>query len=276
MQTVTTLKPSSQQANDMPVVSPLSATLVLAYSHYYTPKLLQRGCLLAPKHLRQLSDWIGFPEPGARSLKQHQPLAAHLVLLHGAELLSLTGSRLALRPEAMQWLYNCQAAQVDALLAVTADEWRWQQAAADLRVEPSLDYRVFVCQALCRQQALSLQPAAAAQWSDSGNEEAWRLSLPATLPIALHFHLRQLGQWKPGGPLVCTPMTIATAVERGYGRHTIQWLLEEATQQVLDGTRVAQLAAWSRRAGAFRLQLEIRGEKLEGRRERGEGRRERG
>jgi hypothetical protein len=62
-------------------VTPYSLTLVLAYLHYYTPERLPNGRLIAPKHLRLLADWIGYPAPSLRSLRQHLPLAAHMALL---------------------------------------------------------------------------------------------------------------------------------------------------------------------------------------------------
>jgi len=99
------------------LISVQSVARLLAYVQYYTPRRRKRGVPFTLQHLRQMAAWVGYPKPTLRSLKQHLPLAAHLVLLEAAKLLDSTGSRLVLTPQAKGWLHHTKPDQLHALLA---------------------------------------------------------------------------------------------------------------------------------------------------------------
>ncbi|MCP4359550.1 MAG: hypothetical protein GY796_16190, partial [Chloroflexi bacterium] len=252
-----TVKTVTAQSDEPPhPVTPYSLTLTLAYLHYYTPKRLSNGRLMAAKHLRALADWIGQPAPRLRSIRRHKPLAAHMALLHTAGFLAPSGAAFTPQPTVTAWLHSPFPDIVCPLLQAIENRNSWHKTLHTLGLQDSLpeDYTVYLQQSLTRQ--LQARPVAAAQaaiWLDD-HDKSWRLLLPQNLPLWLHFDCRQLGIWSPGQPLTCTLLTIATAVQRGYGRRVIQWLLETAVQQPLSPARQIQLNQWSRNAHTYRLQ----------------------
>lgn len=236
-------------------VTPYTLTLVLAYLHYYTPKRQSNGRFLAPKHLRNLADWIGHPAPQLRSIRRHKPLAAHMALLHAAGFLASEDLCFTLQPTVTARLHDPLPDVIRTLLQAIENSDDWTNTLLGLGLQDTLTeaYTAYLQQSLVRQ--LQADPATTSQaviWYHD-ESEVWRLSLPRNLPLWLHFDLRQLGVWSPEQPLTCTPLSIATAVQRGYGCRVIQWLLETATQQPLSLARQTRLNQWSQRAHAYRL-----------------------
>ena len=229
-------KPEAIPADRPPSpVTPYSLTLLLAYLHNYTPERLPRGHFIAPNHLRLMAEWIGLPAPGLRSIRQHRFLAAHFALLQAAGFIAPTGTRLIPLPAITTWLHASPTDQFHHLLAALQDNPGWQQTCSHLGLEGVLteDLTLYLQQLLTRQlAALSLEETGVAQWltdstADSitaSTTDVWLLDLPVTLPLWLHFDLRQLGGWSPENPLVCTPLSIATATHRGYGQTAMQWI----------------------------------------------------
>ncbi len=237
-------------------ITPYSLTLALAYLHYYTPKRLPNGRILAVKHLRQLAAWIGRPAPQLRSIRQHKPLAAHIAFLHAAGLLAASGSTLSPQPPITPWLHQPNLDIIHSLAQTIHNHHLWLNTLQTLNLCRTLthDYTVYLQQSLSRQRQNPPTPIIeTAIWLDNGLAETWQLTLPHSLPLWLHFDLRQIGAWSPGQPLTCTPLTIAAAIQRGRSPQTIQWLLETATRQPLPPTRQTRLNQWRRRAHAYRL-----------------------
>ncbi|MCP4429189.1 MAG: WYL domain-containing protein [Chloroflexi bacterium] len=212
---------------------------------------------MAPKQLRILADWIERPAPRLRSIRQHPCLAAHIALLHAANLLDLSGDYLSVHPTAVNWFHAPHSNQIEQLLTAL-DAPRWTNTLMELGWQKTIpiDYEAYIKQSLERQiyQTLSSE-SEAARWQDEPDSETWQLVLPPLLPLWLHFDLRQLGHWSPGRPLTCTPLTIATAVQRGYGQKAIQWMLETAVHQPLSHQQKKQLNQWSRRSQTYQLRL---------------------
>jgi hypothetical protein len=252
MVTLTTADKKPQ--NSYPV-TPLSIAKLLAYIQYYTPKRLPRGSLISPTHLRQLSSWIGLPQPAIRTLAKHKPLAASLVLLTTAKFLEVTTSTLCLLPATTTWLHASRIEQIECLLTAASREGMWQTAADKLRVAETMpyEYRIYIQQQLQRQSSYEHPAPETAVWLPSPAQNTWALSMPDTLPLWLHVDLRQIGIWQPDKPLLCTPATIGTALNNGYSLHMIQWLLETAIQQPLSAERTTQLITWQREAAAIKL-----------------------
>jgi hypothetical protein len=236
-------------------LTPYSLTLILAYLHYYTPDKLPNGRFISPAHLRTLSHWIGQPNTSLLSVRQHPILAAHFALLHAAGFLSIVGSKIIPRPIIVPWLHASPSDQISHLLQAIASPSRWQASITDLGLQSalSLDYITYLQQSLLRQNVTPSNSANTAVWLDTESDEIWQLNLPPTLPLWLHFDLRQIGNWLPTQPLTCTPLTIARATQHGYGQNTIQWLLETATGQSLTTKQINQLQQWSHHAQAYRL-----------------------
>jgi hypothetical protein len=239
-------------------LTPYSLTLVLAYLHYYTPEKLPKGRFLSPTHLRMLAQWIGQPAPQIRSIRQHRQLAAHIAILYAAGFLSMSGSRIMAQPGIVPWLHAPFPDKIAHLQKVIGcpPHWtkNWIQAITELGLQDTLplDHITYLQQSLAR-QCVGAMETNNAVWRDSAPDEMWQISLPPTLPLWLHFDLRQLGEWSPEQPLTCTPLTVALAVQRGYGPDTIQWLLETATGQSLPPAQQIQLHQWCRRAHVYRL-----------------------
>jgi hypothetical protein len=84
-------------------------------------------------------------------------------------------------------------------------------------------------------------------------EETWQLSLPITLPLPALFHLLQLGQWRPDEPLRCTPLSIATAGQRGFSLTRIEMTFMDATGQSLSDGQMQQLLDWYERGQNYRI-----------------------
>jgi hypothetical protein len=116
------------------------------------------------------------------------------------------------------------------------------------------DGRAYIQQSLARQRAhQDPKPPQTLQWIHSEQADVWQISLPSTLPLWLHFDLRQLGDWTHTTGLTCTPLTIAAAIHHGYSLETITWLLETAAQETLTPSQKKQLHHWSQHAHACTL-----------------------
>lgn len=238
-------------------LTPYTLTLLLAYLHYYTPELLPRGHFIAPTHLRIMAQWIGRPSPKLRSIRQHPFLAAHVALLQCAGLIPTTGPRLIPLPAVTDWLHATFSDQIRCLLAALDNPSAWQETLSRLGLGETVteDLTVYLHQLLERQLAAPApDESGAAYWLPEANDDTWALRLPDALPLWLHFDLRQFGEWSPDHSLLCTPLTIARAAQRGYGLTAMQWILERATGQPLPEERQKQLTIWSHRAHAFQVQ----------------------
>lgn len=233
-------------------LTPYSLMLTLAYLHYYTPEKLPKGRFISPTHLRKLTQWIGRPMPDLRSMRQHPLLSAHIAILHVAGFLTTSGSRIIVGPLATPWLHSPFPEMITHLQKAIACPTRWTQSVTELGLQDtlSIDYVVYLQQTLARQCTGSMETAFAT-WLEPASDEVWQLYLPRALPLWLHFDLRQLGTWSPDEPLICTPLTIALAVQHGYGQDTLHWLLENATGQSLPTAQQIQLIQWCRRAHIY-------------------------
>lgn len=233
--------------------------MVLAYLHHYTCNFLPKRCLAA-SHLNHLAGWIGQPVSGLRSARAHKPLAAHLALLHAAGLLATAGGVWTCTPAAFAWLKATHAGQLAALLNPLLAATTWQQTVTDLGLAEtlSLDYTAYCRQMLERQRQAAAAPAAPAAaekatWIETPDPELWLLGLPEHLPTAVLFDLLQLGHWRPGQPLRCTPVTVAEAARRGYSAWTIENLISQATGTPLPAARQEQLWRWLQRLDVYQV-----------------------
>jgi hypothetical protein len=235
------------------MVTPFTLTLCLAYIHHYTPLFLP-GRWFSPSHLRRLARWIGLPRPYLRSVRAHPGLAAHLALLRGAGLITATQDAFMLSPSTGAWLHASAGEQLEPFLTLLHDSALWEQVVTDLGLQDTLhcDFTAYIQQTLWRQREAGVTPSAAqAYWMEETVEEAWRLCLPASLPPWLLFDLLQLGEWEPGEPLCCTPLSIVAASRRGYGAHHVRWLLETATQKPLPRRYEEELREWLKRGRIY-------------------------
>lgn len=243
--------------NSPELVTPYRLSLILAYLQYYTPKRLQNGRFLPIQDLRNLANRIGHPLPKLNSLKQHKILSMHFVLLQAAQFISAKSAIILPQPATTRWLHLPHQEAIDHLLSALNDPDCWQQACADLALEKAIDVdsRVYLQQSFSRQREQQLpEMPQNLQWLETEDEAAWHFHVPRTLPLWLQFDLRQLGEWVQETELICTPLTIATANQRGYSPETIIWLLETGTQENLSSKQKQQLQEWSRRANAYKLQ----------------------
>jgi hypothetical protein len=247
------------------VLTPRTSALVLAYVHRQPIRFLP-GRLLAASHLRCLSTWIGVSSPHIQTIRAHPILAAHLALLQAAGLLAAPTSQgdcraWSCRPAIFDWLQAEPVVQLDALLQPlhpgSSTEAAWQTTLEQFGLAETLpiDQTAFLQQTIQRQQAAlaPVQPGQA-EWLAAPSPDEWNLSLPDTLPTAPLFHLLQLGEWQPGQPLSCTPLTISAAMRRGYTPFLIESSLVAATGQPLDAARQAQLLDYWGRLDSYRVE----------------------
>ncbi|MCB8944019.1 MAG: WYL domain-containing protein [Ardenticatenaceae bacterium] len=245
----------------LPMLTPTTLSLVLAYLQYYTPKSLPRGRFISPSHLRNLACWIGKPSPQMRSLRQHQPLAAHINLLYTVGFLAHDSSQLIPQPTTSSWLHLSHLQSLQTLLtALTSPLWGDTLEKLNLTQIITEDISAYLQQSLTRQieTATTPIPYEPIQWlppapPPDATPDQWTINLPGQLPPWLHFDLRQLGTWSPREPLRCTPYTIATATLRGYSLDIIRWLLETAAQAPLPLDKQTQLKQWCQRAQTYQI-----------------------
>ena len=239
------------------LVTPYSLMLILAYLQYYTPERLPDRRFLSPKHLQALTRWLGAPPSKIRSLFQAPLLALHIACLQTAQLISSNHAQIVLTPSVNDWLHLPSAEQIHYLEQSVKNESRWHETSHALGLQNVLTEVIycFLQQTLAKQHDnFPAGQASKATWQEGQNPDIWHLNLPHTLPLWLHFDLRQLGNWQPGGqPLTCSAQTICTAVQRGYGRHHIEWLFKTASQQPLSEKKRIQLNRWYRQANAYQI-----------------------
>ncbi len=158
----------------------------------------------------------------------------------------------------MSWLQGTQREQIEPCLALLDDANAWEQVVDKMGLETAmtLDYHHYLRQTLKRQIDADTQAQVEpAYWLPSApNEAVWRLCLPATLPAWHLFDLLQLGEWMPQTPLICTPASLVRAVENGYAKQHIRWLVETATQKPLSAQKEKQLDEWIRQGQAYQAQ----------------------
>jgi hypothetical protein len=230
-----------------------SAAHILAYIHRRPAKYLQGRCL-PPTDLRVLADWIGWPAPQLRTIRDHPLLAIHLATLYATGLINLEADYWTCTLDTFSWLRASAADQIDRLEAPFASA-SIEEARAVLGLEDtlSIDYLAYAQQMLHRARHAISSPAAFAEWQNppksEQKEELW-LVLPDDMSPQLTFHLLQLGEWGPGQPLRMTPPSILQAVQRGYGKETIRAILQRATG---DDALAAWLDDWIERAGTYQV-----------------------
>ncbi len=243
-------------SKETPLLTPDSLAVVLAYIHRFAPDRLGDARFLRAGDLRVLAAWIGLTNPRLRSLRHHTLLAGHITLLRAAKLLSIEGSSVCLKPMALEWLYAEPAVRLEQLLDGLHSP-AWDEAVECLRLEQTLtcDYVSYLDQTLRRQMnQITSASKPYAEWKQR-TSEAWQLHLCDTLPPQLRFELLQLGNWTPLDQiLTMTPLTVATAGQRGYSLSYITFLVEEATGQPLDHSTRRILQDWFQRRHAYQAE----------------------
>lgn len=232
-----------------------SAALTLAYMHAHRcPHLPGRG--LANRHLRRLAAWLGYPRLQLRTVRSQPVLAAHLTLLTAAELLTIDDGIWLGTPRVFNWLRQDETAQRRCLLTPFTTGDRLDQLVSEWNLAETLpvDFLAYVQQHLRRPVASLPQANDALAAELPADAACWRVPVPARLPIPHLFHLLQLGDWMPGAPLICTPLTIGRAIQRGYSLLTITMLLETAVGARLTPAQAETLHNWDRRGQMFSLQ----------------------
>lgn len=244
---------------DVIPLTPYRLMLLLAYCQHYTPRFLPARCLSAT-HLRRLALWLDQPAPRLRTARDHPLLAAHLVVAHSAGLLTAAGGHWHLAPAALDWLAADRLTQIESLRLACVDEAAWQ-AAADtlgLRHTFNLAFPAFLAQQLARLAQSPPPDPQLAVWLEPAGDDVWRLRLPAHLPLPLHFHLLQIGDWaetgKPPDLWTGSGYAIAAAAQRGYSPLRIEAILTAATDTPFSQTQRQQLAAWYGRHDAVQIQ----------------------
>lgn len=233
-----------------------SLTIALAYMHAHVPRRLPDARYLSPTHLRQLAEWLELPQPQLRSLREHRLLAAHIALLEASGLLATAASRVALLPAAFNWLFAPPREQKAQLLSALAGG-AWAETVRRLRAEKlfTLDYTAYLQQLLQRQDHSTMEEKPYARWQALG-AESWQLSIVPWPPTHLLFDLLQLGQWAPGDRTVTlTPLSVATAVQRGYQPDYLLSLLHLATGDSISPRALSDFRHWTQRATAYQVQV---------------------
>ena len=235
------------------VLTRQSIAHILAYCHYYTPKLLSSRGRLAPRHLRHLANRIGLACPDMRSLRQHLPLAAHFVLLKELSFITIHGSHLLTTPIALLWLQKEEHEQWKILWKALLDIEKWQDSCESLNLAESLpiEYPQFLRQTILRQENKPKRDVNKAVWQVTCLEDCWQLCLPEDLEPRYLFDLLQWGQWEGDNLWQADAWTIGKASQHGYGEWEIVRLLEIVTGKPLSGKRMRQLQAWLNQATAF-------------------------
>lgn len=233
-------------------ITPRTMTLVLAYLHRHAVKWLPgRGTGAA--HLQALARWIEKPDPTLRTLRNHQLLAAHIALLQAADLVSVssengeTARHWLCRPTVFKWLKLSLSDQLAPFLDILPDSADWNATLQSLNLAEALplDYAAYLKQHLQRQcESAALPEDGRTQLATSPTSAQWELNLPENLPLSTLFHLLQFGDWQPGQPWLCSPLTIAPASKRGYSPIIIQGYISQATGQPLSAEQQHQLLAW--------------------------------
>lgn len=237
-----------------PLLTLYTITLTLAYIQYYTIPFLPGRCFPA-LHLRRLARWIGQPDDTIRTIKTHKGLATHLVLLQAAGLLSHDDQFWVCQPIIFNWLQHTSACKI-TILSDAIRQCRWTAVATQMKLPDLLcpAHVAYVEQTLARQLTQSArQTNTSVKWLPSANEQ-WQLLLPTTLPLALHFHLRQFGEWMPQKPLQITPLTIAQAKQSGYNLYFIESTLIRATGQSMTQEQQTKLIDWYQRSETYQIQ----------------------
>lgn len=254
----------SEQQRSLFITTIPAFTLTLAYCQQYTPKRLPGRRLIAPNHLRNLANWLLRPSPQLRTPRHHPLLAAHLALLHAANLLTDSSGRFLPSPFATNWLHSSPADCLQQLLHALPPAPQWQHALQQLHLSSLVSpaEASYFRQKLLPQlqqlegQTQTLEQAPPAAWQ-CVDDAGWQLYLPIALPPRLLFDLLQIGRWQPDGPtaghLHCTPHTLAQAGQRGYGQTTISWLLEAATAAPLPARQRQQLRHWWQQGKTYRI-----------------------
>ncbi|MCP4425326.1 MAG: WYL domain-containing protein [Chloroflexi bacterium] len=231
--------------------------LTLAYIQHYNCNFIPGRCL-SNTHLRRLVAWLGCPDDTLRTIRRQPILAAHIALLHAANLLRHNDAFWYLLPDAFNWLNQPATTQCDQLLKPIANgQYTIAIEALGLGDTVPIDMVAYVQQQLAR-QAQQPQSDSAQSNSDTvgwlkSDQDSWRLHLPQSLPLKNSFHLLQIGDWLPQRPLTVTPLTFAQAVQRGYSLTHIVYLLETTTNQSLSDQQQRQILDWYRRHDTYRL-----------------------
>ncbi len=229
-----------------------SATLILAYCQHYSCKHLPSRCF-SSTHLRQMALWIRCPNPNLRSIRQHPSLAAHITLLHAANLLAHNQTHYYLTPLVSDWLTKPAKDQLQALIEPMI-ACRFTAAIESFRFVDTIpiDMIAYLHQQLLTQAQQPPPKTETASWQTI-TTDVWNLSLPSRLDPKHLFHLLQIGQWSPEHLLNITPLTIAQAGHRGYSLTYITFLLEKITDIPLSTHQQQQLVDWYRRQDSYQM-----------------------
>ena len=233
-----------------------SAISTLAYVHHYTTPYLPAR-LMPIAELRRLAQHIGQANSAFNHIQQHKLLAAHLVLLSAANLLCHDDRLWYCSPFINDWLIADDVTQA-ASLVQAIEQCHWTTAAADMGLSDAFDeaYAPWLGQCLRREPRRQPDFQSSAKW-ESQSAETWRLRLPDAMPAHTFFHVYQLGRWLSPSLIQITPLTIATARQRGYALAFIEFILESATEAPLTQIQQGQLMDWYQRAGDHQIEAAL-------------------
>ncbi len=260
--------------NKLSPITRYSATLILAYCQYYSCKHIP-GRSFPNVHLRQMALWIGCPNPNLRSIRQHPSLAAHIALLHAANLLAHNQTYYYLTPLVSDWLTKPAKDQLQTLIDPII-ACRFTATIESFRLVDTIpiDMIAYLHQQLLTQLQQPPPETETASWQTI-TTDTWNLCLPPKLEPKHLFHLLQIGCWSPvnfdkethpqklarepkskinnGQVLNITPLTIAQASRRGYSLTHITFLLEKTTGIPLSTQQQQQLVDWYRRQDSYQM-----------------------
>lgn len=233
-----------------------SAVSILAYVQYYTiPYLPTR--LMPIAELRRLAQHIGPANTSFKHIQEHKLLAAHLVLLRAANLLCHDNQLWYCSPFIDDWLSADRVTQTTSLVQ-TIEQCHWTTAATEMGLIDIFDgaYPAWLGQCLSREARRQPASQSPAQW-ESQTDAAWRLHLPDTMPAHTFFHIYQLGHWLSPSRIQITPLTIATARQRGYALTFIEFILDSATGTTRTESQQSQLADWYQQVGDYQIEAAL-------------------
>jgi hypothetical protein len=239
-------------------VNPHSIARILAYVHRYEPKFIS-GRLMPPKDLRQLAAWIHFPMPEMLTVRQNRILAAHLILLNAAELITTnTEGTWQCTATAFTWLKWDYSAQIELILDTVKQEGVFQQNCTLLNLNQiySIDFESYLAQALQRYLD-SIQHEKVVKQNRSHfliDGERIIITIRNELKPSLAFDFLQFGDWTPKLKLVLTPATMIKAVKRGYSLPVINTILAQVSNGQLPENIQLMITQWISREGAYRLE----------------------
>jgi hypothetical protein len=204
--------------------------------------------------LRRLAQHIGQVNTSFNHIQEHKLLAAHLVLLYAANLLCHDDQLWYCSPFINDWLIADGVTQATSLVQAI-EQCHWTTTATETGLIDIFDeaYATWLGQCLSREAQRQTSSQSPAQW-ESQSAETWLLHLPDTMPAHTFFHIYQFGHWLPPSLIQITPLTLATARQRGYALAFIEFILDSATGTTLTEVQQSQLADWYQQAGDYQIE----------------------